>query len=636
MKEINFSSCKSIRKLPELWTPNLETLDLSYCENLVEIHESVGLLDKLKTWNLSNCRELQTLPRRLKLNSLEHFDLRLCLMLKKFPDIHPEMKCLKSLILFNCGIKELPSSIGYLTQLQRLNLTDCHNLREVPGSIYKLQKLESFGLASNIFKPTSNSFDDSFGYGFVNLKSLHLISNNIIELDFMECQYFPALESIRVSVKNIVTIPKSFSRLTRLRRLGLMNCEHLRKIQGLPQSLRFLEAIDCRSWDQQSSNKMLIQVRLSLYLSVIKKQCYFLSPNTYITRFGKLQAIENIAKFKQMGEIQGILTDPQSSAGLSHQLPFVSPSPSLSDDLESKTVIFDCVFALPAFEIPMEFNHRSGGNSISFLVGQKFPNPLAVCIAFKAMQDCRYTIYLSINSCEETLYHWRRLRSTSFATNIDHLWLFSLSHRKLQKYLSDPYLSEQNDVKIICKIEEWNEISSSYEPINPTGFIRGMWVHVKCICCPHKSGIPNLPFLSAMDDIESPLVLTPFPTSCCSDMDHSVSSNEGYLRHSMETTNAGFESDLEGFRGDLNLSLSVPNDSELPAFIPLNDGSDLSSLENDLEAGEREYRLVLCETDSALGSAVGDGFHLGSTSNRTTSWSKFKKFSRSFFACSSS
>ena len=71
-------------------------------------------------------------------------------------------------------------------------------------------------------------------------------------------------------------------------------------------------------------------------------------------------------------------------------------------------------------------------------------------------------------------------------------------------------------------------------------------------------------------------------------MDHSVSSKEGYLGHSMETTNAGFESGLEGFHGDLNLPLSVPNISELPAFIPLNDGSDLSSIENESEAGERE------------------------------------------------
>ena len=188
-----------------------------------------------------------------------------------------------------------------------------------------------------------------------------------------------------------------------------------------------------------------------------------------------------------MGEIQGISMDPQSSTGLSHQPPFVSPL--LSDDLESETAIFDCVFYLPAFEIPKEFNHGSVGNSISFLVGRRFPNPFAVCIAFRRGRDkFRFAIYLSINCCKETLYHCHQCDSPH---EDDPLWLLTLSHRKLQKYMSDSNLSEQNEVKVICRIEEWNEISSSYEPINPKGLIQRMWVHVECICCPHISGIPS-------------------------------------------------------------------------------------------------------------------------------------------------
>lgn len=57
--------------------------------------------------------------------------------------------------------------------------------------------------------------------------------------------------------------------------------------------------------------------------------------------------------------------------------------------------------------------------------------------------------------------------------------------------MSDSNLSEQNEVKVICRIEEWNEISSSYEPINPTGCRQRMWVRVECISCPHISGIPS-------------------------------------------------------------------------------------------------------------------------------------------------
>ena len=70
LKRINLKHCESIQKLPKLLAPNLKEFDLSYCENLVEIHESIVLLDKLETLNLSGCQKLQALPRRLEFKSL--------------------------------------------------------------------------------------------------------------------------------------------------------------------------------------------------------------------------------------------------------------------------------------------------------------------------------------------------------------------------------------------------------------------------------------------------------------------------------------------------------------------------------------------------------------------------------------
>ena len=133
----------TITELPKLYVPNLETLDLSYCGELVTVHElcapnlvklilyccyklvtvheSVGFLDRLQIWNLQNCVSLQNLPNDLRLKSLEEFDLGNCSMLEKFPNIlHQEMKRLESLNLSGSGIRELPSSIGYLTQLTGL------------------------------------------------------------------------------------------------------------------------------------------------------------------------------------------------------------------------------------------------------------------------------------------------------------------------------------------------------------------------------------------------------------------------------------------------------------------------------------------------------------------------------------
>jgi hypothetical protein len=48
--------------------------------------------------------------------------------------------------LWNTGIKELPSSIGYLIGLKELQLEGCINLMNLPSSIYQLQHIEYLNL----------------------------------------------------------------------------------------------------------------------------------------------------------------------------------------------------------------------------------------------------------------------------------------------------------------------------------------------------------------------------------------------------------------------------------------------------------------------------------------------------------
>ena len=79
-------------KLPDICTPNLETLELFSCKNLVEIHESFGFHEQLKKWGLDCCKKIHILPRNLMLKSLEQFNLHEYPRLEKFPNIHPEMK----------------------------------------------------------------------------------------------------------------------------------------------------------------------------------------------------------------------------------------------------------------------------------------------------------------------------------------------------------------------------------------------------------------------------------------------------------------------------------------------------------------------------------------------------------------
>ena len=87
----------------------------------------------------------------------------------------------------------------------------------------------------------------------------------IIELDLlMNPNYCPTLERIDLYRNNIVTIPESISRFPRLKSLDIMDCKLLREIQGLPQSIRRVEAHNCMLLDTQSPSGLLNQVSLFL------------------------------------------------------------------------------------------------------------------------------------------------------------------------------------------------------------------------------------------------------------------------------------------------------------------------------------------------------------------------------------
>ena len=195
MKHANFSDCEFITKFHASCTPNLERLDLSFCENLVEIDVSVGLLKKLKSCRLYHCPKLQFLPSLLRLKSLTFLDLMGCASLEKFPEIHPKMECLE------------------------LCLSDIK------------------------LKPACNSLD-----GFWMMRELDLRNcENIVELDFlMKPDCFPELVSLELSGTKIITIPESLSRFLILWLLYVENCKQLREIQGLPQSITDVDARNCK------------------------------------------------------------------------------------------------------------------------------------------------------------------------------------------------------------------------------------------------------------------------------------------------------------------------------------------------------------------------------------------------------
>ena len=268
---MNFRSCQYITKLSDLsiTTPNIKELDLRECRNLVEIHDSVGRLDKLEKWYLTECTQLQILPSCLMMKSLKHLGLYMCKRLEKFPNILREMDGLKYMSFIGTAIKELPPSFGNLTGLGELHLgsgllpISVYNLHlhslHIWGDVEFLKDLE-------IDRQALCNYDDDFSkYRFrSSLKFLALyFSKNSSEIDFvLTCC---PLSLIRLGIQSEdVTLPKSIIRFNRLRWLHISECYYLQEIPKLPETLRGVDASNCFSLNSKSLSKLLIKVSLSL------------------------------------------------------------------------------------------------------------------------------------------------------------------------------------------------------------------------------------------------------------------------------------------------------------------------------------------------------------------------------------
>ncbi|KAF8029084.1 hypothetical protein BT93_E1685 [Corymbia citriodora subsp. variegata] len=132
LKYVNLSDCKSLVSMPDLsCTPYLKELDLAYCTNLVEAHESIAKHDKLQILRLTGCSELSVFPDVLESKHLRTLYLDGCTKFERFPDIPNELEDLEELWLLGTAIKELPPSIENLVSLQNMFLDNCKNL-EIP------------------------------------------------------------------------------------------------------------------------------------------------------------------------------------------------------------------------------------------------------------------------------------------------------------------------------------------------------------------------------------------------------------------------------------------------------------------------------------------------------------------------
>ncbi|CAN6808863.1 unnamed protein product [Brassica oleracea] len=138
LEVLNIYGCSKLMNFPEI-SPNVKQLYMGGTM-VQEIRPSIKNLVLLEILDLENSKHLVNIPTSIcKLKHLETLNLSGCSSLERFPGLSKKMKCLKSLDLSRTAIKELPSSVSYLTSLEELRLIECRNLASLPDDVWSLR-----------------------------------------------------------------------------------------------------------------------------------------------------------------------------------------------------------------------------------------------------------------------------------------------------------------------------------------------------------------------------------------------------------------------------------------------------------------------------------------------------------------
>ncbi|KAK2657298.1 hypothetical protein Ddye_010350 [Dipteronia dyeriana] len=249
LNDLYLSKCKRLRGLPDCTDlKSLRKLYLSYCSNLKvlpelpcnierlqllgsaieELPSSIKYLSKLVRLELSGSKKLKSLPNNIsELKSLEHLNLTRRSKLEKLPDEIGTLDSLRDFEAQGSAIKEVPSSIINLNNLQKLSFEGCKGQ-------------DMLGL---LLPPLS---------GLHSLRELDLTDCAITKLpDSLGC--LSSLNDLYLGRNNFESIPTSIKNLSNLQYLDIGYCEALQSLPEVPlistnaYNCTSLEVISCLS-----------------------------------------------------------------------------------------------------------------------------------------------------------------------------------------------------------------------------------------------------------------------------------------------------------------------------------------------------------------------------------------------------
>ncbi|KAL3355269.1 hypothetical protein AABB24_019372 [Solanum stoloniferum] len=312
LRSLDLSYCKSLKELPSfMGMQNLETLNLSNCINLEEVHHSLGLLKKLCTLKLTNCKRLKRFPA-LCIDSLDYLCLWDCSSLEKIPEILGNMKVKLEIHMLNSVIRALgftgfenlatlPSSICKLKSLVSLNVSDCSKLKCFPEEIGDLENLENLDARGTLISQLPSSIvqlnklkllsfaKQNSGGGLVDgvYFSFPAVSDGLRLLEILNLSYcnlidgslpedigsLSSLNELYLSGNNFEHLPQSIAQLGALRSLDLSDCKRLKELPdfGGMQNLATLNLSNCTNLEEVHHSLGCLEKLCTLKLTNCKR-----------------------------------------------------------------------------------------------------------------------------------------------------------------------------------------------------------------------------------------------------------------------------------------------------------------------------------------------------------------------------
>ncbi|KAG4177288.1 hypothetical protein ERO13_A11G301200v2 [Gossypium hirsutum] len=322
LKMMNFEGSQNLIKTPDFTTaPKLEALIMKGCTKLVDFHPSIEMLKSLKLLNLRDCKSLRSLPAKIGMESLETLILSGCSSLVRFPEIDGKMERLKTLDpsgskfleeldLSETAITEPPSFICQFKNFKVLSFNGrkgpSHKLRLNLPSLFKVIQ----GRRTNPMARMLPSLS-----GLSSLRELNLRDCNLCEGDIpRDISGLSSLIHLDLSGNNFISIPVSFTRLSKLKLLALSDCLNLKLLPKLLTSIKTVWIDGCASLEVVVSPSKVSNLVDSAAVNAIN--CFKLAENIYALTLQKTHLKNGLILLCPEVESQNGLANKKSDSSI--------------------------------------------------------------------------------------------------------------------------------------------------------------------------------------------------------------------------------------------------------------------------------------------------------------------------------